>query len=160
MCNLLFIISANHGVISTCIRPLLTCLDMCFVSTVFCIVFYFIDSTCISVLQNQKSQSELFACSLKRRACVFSQQVRSDFLQPHGLQPARPLCPWDFPGKNPRVGCHFLLQGIFLTQGLKSRLLCLLHWQADSLPLSHLGSPTEPPLPPHTRRGIVSCELW
>ena len=31
------------------------------------------------------------------------------------------------------VGCHFLLQGIFSTQGSN---LCLLHWQADSLPLS------------------------
>ena len=29
-------------------------------------------------------------------------------LQPHGLQPARLLCPWDFPGKNIGVGCHFL----------------------------------------------------
>ena len=29
----------------------------------------------------------------------------------------RLLCPWDFPGKNPGVGCHFLLQEIFLTQG-------------------------------------------
>ena len=28
------------------------------------------------------------------------------------------LCPQDFPGKNPGVGCHFLLQGPFLTQGL------------------------------------------
>ena len=27
---------------------------------------------------------------------------------------ARPLCPWNFPGKNPLVGCHFLLQGIFI----------------------------------------------
>ena len=27
------------------------------------------------------------------------------------------LCPWDFLGKSTRVGCHFLLQGIFLTQG-------------------------------------------
>ena len=26
-------------------------------------------------------------------------------------------CPWDFPGKNTGVGCHFLLQGIFPTQG-------------------------------------------
>ena len=42
------------------------------------------------------------------------------------------------PGKNTKVGCHFLLQGIFPTQGSNSRLL---HWQADSLPLSHLGSP-------------------
>ena len=41
----------------------------------------------------------------------------SDSLQPHVL-PTRLLHPWDFPGKNTRVGCHFLLQEIFLTQGL------------------------------------------
>ena len=35
------------------------------------------------------------------------------------------------------MGCHFLLQGILLTQGLN---LCLLHWQASFLPLSHQGS--------------------
>ena len=39
------------------------------------------------------------------------------------------------------MGCHALLQGIFLTQGLNLNLLSLLHWQADSLPLHHLGSP-------------------
>ena len=39
-------------------------------------------------------------------------------------------------------GCHCLLQGIFLTQGLKLHLLYVLHWQVDSLPLNHLGSPT------------------
>ena len=49
-----------------------------------------------------------------------------------------PLSPWDFPGKNIGVGCHFLLQGIFLTQGSNP---CLLPWQANSLPLSHQGSP-------------------
>ena len=59
-------------------------------------------------------------------------------LQSHGLQPARLLCPWDSPGKNAGVGCHFLLQGIFLTQGLNPSLL---HWQADSLLLSHQGYP-------------------
>ena len=37
-------------------------------------------------------------------------------------------------------GCHFLLQGIFLTQGSNPCLLRLLHWRADFLPLSHLGS--------------------
>ena len=42
--------------------------------------------------------------------------------------------------KNTGVGCHFLLQGIFLTQGLNLHLLRLLPWQADSVPLSHLGS--------------------
>ena len=40
-----------------------------------------------------------------------------------------------FPGKNTAVGCHFLLQGIFLTQGL---YLHLLHWQVGSSLLSHL----------------------
>ena len=43
-----------------------------------------------------------------------------------------------FQAKNTRVGSHFLLQGIFLTQGLNPCLLHLLHCQADSLPLSHL----------------------
>ena len=36
---------------------------------------------------------------------------------------SRLLCPWDSPGKNTRVGCHFLLQGIFLTQGSNPGLL-------------------------------------
>ena len=34
----------------------------------------------------------------------------SDSVQPHGLQPTRLLRPWDSPGKNTGVGCHFLLQ--------------------------------------------------
>ena len=59
-------------------------------------------------------------------------------LQPHRLYPARLLCPWNFPGKNTGMGCHFLLQGIFPTQGVNP---CLLYWQVDSLPLCHLGSP-------------------
>ena len=42
---------------------------------------------------------------------------------PHELYPTRLLCPCDFPNKNTGVCCHFLLQGIFLTQGLN---LCLL----------------------------------
>ena len=48
------------------------------------------------------------------------------------------LCPWDFLGNNTGVGCHILLQGIFLTQGSHQHPL---HLQADSLTLSHLGSP-------------------
>ena len=73
--------------------------------------------------------------------CTKSLQSCSDSLRPHGLQPARLLCPWDFPSKNTGVGCHFLLQGIFLTQGSNPPLLCLLYWQAGSLPLVHLRSP-------------------
>ena len=48
------------------------------------------------------------------------------------------LCSWDSPGKNTGVGCHFPLQGIIPSQASN---LCFLHWQADTLPLSHRGSP-------------------
>ena len=48
---------------------------------------------------------------------------RVQLLQPHGLYPARLLYPWDSPAKNTGVGCHVLLQGIFLTQGLNLGLL-------------------------------------
>ena len=40
----------------------------------------------------------------------WSRLVVSDSSQPHGLQPTRLLCPWDFPGKSTGVGCHCLLQ--------------------------------------------------
>ena len=70
-------------------------------------------------------------------ACVLS---LSRCLQSPGLQPTRPLCPWDYPGKNTRVCCHFLLQGLFLTQGWNLCLQHLLHWKVDSLPMSHLRS--------------------
>ena len=53
------------------------------------------------------------------------------------------LCLQDSPGKNTGVGCHILLQEIFLAQGLNLSLLHLLRWQADSLPLSHLESHME-----------------
>ena len=61
-------------------------------------------------------------------------------LQPQVLWRTRLLCPWNFPDKNTGVGCYFLLQGIFPTQGLNPHLLCLLHWQGNSLALSHQGS--------------------
>ena len=61
-------------------------------------------------------------------------------LRPHRLYVAHqaPLS-LGFSSKNTGVGCHALLQGIFPIQGLNLGLLCLPHWQADSLPLSHLG---------------------
>ena len=63
-------------------------------------------------------------CSLQRCMCsCFSHSVVSDSVRPHGLWPARLLCPWDSPGKNTGVGGHGLLQGVFPTQGSN---LCLL----------------------------------
>ena len=42
--------------------------------------------------------------------CTHAQSCLT-LLQPHGLLFARPLCPWNSPGKNTGVGCRFLLQG-------------------------------------------------
>ena len=60
----------------------------------------------------------------------------------------------DYPGQNTGVGCHFLLQGIFPTQELNLRVLCLLHWQADSLPPAPRG---KPPCLPGIRRWTPIC---
>ena len=63
-----------------------------------------------SVVKSRKN-SESVSCS-----------VMSYSLQPHGLLPTRLLCPWNFQGKNTGMGCHFLLQGVFLTQGSNQSL--------------------------------------
>ena len=62
--------------------------------------------------------------------CVHTHSVTlvvSDSLQPYGLEPSKLLCPWDSPGKHTGVGCHALLRGFLLTQGLNPHPLCLLH---------------------------------
>ena len=48
----------------------------------------------------------------------------SNSLQHHRLLAARVLGSWNFPAKNTGMGCHFLLQGIFLTQGSNPHFLC------------------------------------
>ena len=75
--------------------------------------------------QDPKSKNETVSCS-----------VVSDSLGPHGMLLTGLLCPWNFPGKNTEVGCHFLLQGIFLTQGLNPGLL---HCKQILDRLSHQG---------------------
>ena len=50
------------------------------------------------------------------QGCVLRRSVPSVSLRPRGRQPARLLCPRDFPGKNTGVGCHSLLQGTFPTR--------------------------------------------
>ena len=56
----------------------------------------------------------------------------------HGLSPTRLLCPWDFPGKITGGDGHFLLQGIFPTQGSDPGLP---HCRQTLYHLSHQGSP-------------------
>ena len=70
----------------------------------------------------QIDKRNMTSMSLRFGVCV-SRSVMSKHLPPHGLYPNRLLCPWISPSKNTRVGCHFLLQGIFLTQGLNPGLL-------------------------------------
>ena len=60
------------------------------------------------------------------------------------------LCPWDSPGKNTGVGCHSLLQGILLTQGLNPGLL---HCRQIVYHLSHQGIPI---LLPNNIQSLVS----
>ena len=74
------------------------------------------------------------------RTCTHMCLVLSDFCDPHAPSSTRLFCLWDFPGKNTGVNCHFLLQGLFLTQGSNLSLLHLLYWQVDTSPLSQLGS--------------------
>ena len=64
-------------------------------------------------------------------------EVMSNSLWPHRLQPTRLLCLWDFPGNSTGAGCHFLLQGIFPTQGSNPGLL---HCRQMLYHLSHQGS--------------------
>ena len=77
-------------------------------------------------------------CYTSVRSVSVSHSVVPDSLRPHGLQPTRLLCPWDSPGKNTGVGRHFLLQGIFPTQGLNPRLL---HCRQILYRQSYKGSP-------------------
>ena len=98
-------------------------------------------------------QTAQFTIIQRASVCMLSRSFMSSSLRPHGLQPARLLCPWNSPGKNTGVGCHFLLQGIFLTQESNPHLP---HCQADSLLLSHKGSPitqTESAFKPHSSAG-------
>ena len=97
--------------------------------------------------QNGASCAELKDTAEKRNWKCWSLSLVQR-LQLHGL-----LCPWDSPGKN-WVGCHFLLQGIFPTQGSN---LGLLHCDQILYHLSHLGSPQR------KNRGIKNSEagkLW
>ena len=85
-------------------------------------------------------QELMFSPNFSYLLPLFSPKLCLILLRCSGLQPANLLCPWDFPGKNNGVGCYALLQEIFLNQGSNPCLLCLLNWQASSLPLSHQGS--------------------
>ena len=76
-------------------------------------------------LNTRKITDQIFS-NMYVHACMLSCFSCVDSFRPYGLYPVRLLCPWDSPAKNIEVGCHFLLQGISLTQWLNKPLL---HWQ-------------------------------
>ena len=108
------------------------------------------------ILSNIHFIFKLLQLSLKH-SCIFLRKSRNKsaaaaaaslqscltVLQPYGPQPARPLCPWDSPGKNTGVGSHSLLQGNFQTQRSNLCLLGLLHCQVGSLALVPCGKPQD-----------------
>ena len=53
------------------------------------------------------------------------------FATPWTREPATLLYPWDFPSKNTEVGCHALLQGIFLTQGKVEPIITRESWKSE-----------------------------
>ena len=83
--------------------------------------------------------------SSPHQACMHTRSGMSSSLRPYGPWSTRLFCPWEFLGKYNGVDCHFLLQGIFLTQGLNPCVLCLLHCRWILYHLSHWGSPPELP---------------
>ena len=60
----------------------------------------------------------------------------SDSVRPHGRQPTRLPCPWDSPGKNTGVGCHFLLQC------MKVKLLSRVRLPATPWTAAHQAPPS------------------
>ena len=80
--------------------------------------------------EKEERDSDVF--SLQKNVCAHLFSHVQLFVTPWTVACHAP-CPWDYPGTNTGVGCHFLLQGIFPTQGWNPHLLCLLHWQVTSL---------------------------
>ena len=72
-----------------------------------------------------------------------SRSVVSDSSRPHGLQPTRLLCSWDFPGKSTGVGCHGLLRSIL--------------WEIFNI---LLFSVVEKNVGKHTYRSITLPNIW
>ena len=101
------------------------------ISTVLLKIIYINISTFSSLIKYTSVQ--YFVILIKKER---SRSAVSDSLWPHRLQPTRPLCPWDFPGKSTGVGWHFLLQEIFQSQELNPGLP---HCRQMLYHLSHQG---------------------
>ena len=86
-----------------------------------------------------------------------SRSIVSNSLWPHGLQPTRLLCPWDFPGKSTGVGCHCLLRyiklGAFKWKHIYNKVMC---WVSDTNVVTRGSQELNPVFP---RGRSVQCSL-
>ena len=92
---------------------------------------------CVFWLFIQQNYFEIYPCSCMYE-CMLGCSVVFDSLQPHGRQPTRLLCPWDFGRQEYWSSLPFPTSGDLPDPEINP---CFLHQQADSLPLSRLGSP-------------------
>ena len=99
------------------------------------------------------SESETVGVKVKMLAA----QSCLTLCNPMDYSPPAFSVPWESPGKNIGVGCRFLLQGIFPTQGSNPCLLCLLHWQEGSLPLTPPGKPLRPGSLKYPKVAYMGC---
>ena len=79
-------------------------------------LIYKVRKRCESHIHTYIKHIYICCCCLVANSCP-------TLLQPYELLPPRFLCPWDFPDQSIVVGFHFLLQGIFPTQGSNLHLL-------------------------------------
>ena len=80
--------------------------------------------------------------------CCYVTSVVSDSVRPHRRQPTRLLCPWDSPGKNTGVGCHFLLQCMNVKSESEVSQSCLT-----------LSNPMDYSLPGSSVHGILQARI-
>ena len=110
--------------------------------------------------------------------CCCVSSVVSDSVRPHRRQPTRLPCPWDSPGKNTRVGCHFLLQCMKVKSESEVAQSCLtlcerMDCSTPGFPVLHYlpefaktqrrrWDPTPILLPrkAHGWRSLVGCSPW
>ena len=89
----------------------------------FFVILYIYQGTKIKLFKSKKKlvlESNLKTKNFNKCVCVLSCSVMSNSLWPHGPQPARLLCPQNFPGKSTGLGCYFLLHGNLPKPGVKN----------------------------------------
>ena len=78
----------------------------------------------LSDVRNLQLHTLLFIAAAAAAAAAVASVV-SDSMRPHRRKPTRLPCPWDSPGKNTGVGCHFLLQCMKVKSESEVAQLCL-----------------------------------